>query len=80
MHLKPYKQSISPTLEAVLKYKAESQDVFESVGRRVVDSVVDGINGTIMAYGQTGSGKTFTMAGGGAFTRTVSTRVEYHFQ
>lgn len=30
----------------------------------VVDSVLDGFNGTIFAYGQTGSGKTYTMSGG----------------
>lgn len=29
----------------------------------VVDSVLQGFNGTIIAYGQTGSGKTFTMSG-----------------
>ncbi|TYZ69077.1 hypothetical protein PybrP1_008455, partial [[Pythium] brassicae (nom. inval.)] len=30
----------------------------------VVESVLDGYNGTVMAYGQTGAGKTFTMSGG----------------
>ena len=33
---------------------------------KVIDSAIDGYNGTIFAYGQTGSGKTFTMTGGSA--------------
>ena len=41
-----------------------SQDtVYSTISRDVVQSVVDGTNGTIMTYGQTGSGKTFTMIG-----------------
>jgi centromeric protein E len=55
-----------PTFDKVYGGKAESLDVFESVGRRVVDSVVDGINGTIFAYGQTASGKTHTIHGDAA--------------
>ena len=38
--------------------------VFDVVAQPVVDSVLDGYNGTIFAYGQTGSGKTFTITGG----------------
>ncbi|PVU87946.1 hypothetical protein BB561_006106 [Smittium simulii] len=37
--------------------------VFEIVGKTMVDKVLSGYNGTIFAYGQTGSGKTFTMQG-----------------
>ena len=29
----------------------------------IVNSVLDGFNGTIFAYGQTGTGKTYTMEG-----------------
>ena len=39
------------------------EKVFDKVAKEVVDSAVDGFNGTIFAYGQTGSGKTFTMTG-----------------
>lgn len=45
----------------------------------MVDSAIDGYNGTIFAYGQTGSGKTYTMTGGtekyadrGMIPRTIS--------
>ncbi|KAF7647426.1 hypothetical protein LDENG_00172690, partial [Lucifuga dentata] len=41
-----------------------SQDsVFSSVAKNIVESYINGYNGTIFAYGQTGSGKTFTMLG-----------------
>ena len=33
------------------------------IARPLVDSVLQGYNGTIFAYGQTGTGKTFTMEG-----------------
>jgi len=39
------------------------EEIFESVGKKVIDNVLRGYNGTIFAYGQTGSGKTYTMMG-----------------
>lgn len=43
---------------------ASSQDeVFNTVASPIVDSVLQGHNGTIMAYGNTSTGKTFTMFG-----------------
>ncbi|UIZ23602.1 hypothetical protein KXD40_007980 [Peronospora effusa] len=39
--------------------------MYDRVGRRIVRSTLNGINGTIFAYGQTSSGKTFTMQGDG---------------
>lgn len=38
--------------------------VFEKIAKDVVDSALEGYNGTIFAYGQTGSGKTYTITGG----------------
>ncbi|GLJ54552.1 hypothetical protein SUGI_1171610 [Cryptomeria japonica] len=35
--------------------------VYEVVAKPVVESVLEGYNGTVMAYGQTGTGKTFTL-------------------
>ncbi|XP_043999573.1 kinesin-like protein KIF15-B [Gambusia affinis] len=37
--------------------------VFTIVAKNIVESCMNGYNGTIFAYGQTGSGKTFTMLG-----------------
>ncbi|XP_028397829.1 kinesin-like protein KIF3A [Dendronephthya gigantea] len=38
-------------------------DVYNDAARPIVESVLEGYNGTIFAYGQTGTGKTFTMEG-----------------
>ena len=38
--------------------------VFDRVGKHVVQNALDGYNSTVFAYGQTGSGKTFTITGG----------------
>lgn len=40
-----------------------NQGVYETVGSSIVQSSLDGINGTIFAYGVTSSGKTHTMMG-----------------
>ncbi|KAI1318998.1 Kinesin-like protein kif15 [Mortierella claussenii] len=39
------------------------EQVFNDVGKTLVEQCVKGYNGTIFAYGQTGSGKTYTMQG-----------------
>jgi len=39
------------------------EDFYNDTPRTLVESVIEGYNGTMFAYGQTGSGKTFTMAG-----------------
>ncbi|MCL7022649.1 hypothetical protein MKW94_002155 [Papaver nudicaule] len=41
----------------------ETQDVYEIAARPVIESAMDGINGTVFAYGVTSSGKTHTMHG-----------------
>ena len=40
------------------------EQIFNEVAKDVIDSAIDGYNGTIFAYGQTGSGKTYTITGG----------------
>ena len=42
---------------------SEQAIVYESSARPIIESVLEGFNGTVLAYGQTGSGKTFTMTG-----------------
>ncbi|EPY33932.1 kinesin, partial [Angomonas deanei] len=42
---------------------AGQSEVYEYVGRPVLENTLDGYNGCVFAYGQTGSGKTFTMMG-----------------
>lgn len=47
--------------DEVLTEVASQKRVYEVVAKPVVESVLEGYNGTVMAYGQTGTGKTFTL-------------------
>jgi Tfp pilus assembly pilus retraction ATPase PilT len=38
-------------------------EVYSYAAASIIDSVIEGFNGTIFAYGQTASGKTHTMEG-----------------
>ncbi|XP_072020488.1 uncharacterized protein [Amphiura filiformis] len=40
-----------------------TQDVYEEIAQPIIESAMEGYDGTIFAYGQTSSGKTFTMHG-----------------
>ncbi|XP_015439492.1 PREDICTED: kinesin-like protein KIF6 [Dufourea novaeangliae] len=42
---------------------SSQEDVFENVAQPVMESALDGYNGTIFAYGQTASGKTYSIIG-----------------
>ena len=37
--------------------------MYKNTAFPIVESVLEGYNGTVFAYGQTGTGKTFTMEG-----------------
>jgi DNA replication protein DnaC len=50
-------------LDFNILFSSKQKDVYEQTARPLVDSVIEGFNGTIFAYGQTGTGKTFTMEG-----------------
>ncbi|KAF8662142.1 hypothetical protein HU200_056335 [Digitaria exilis] len=47
--------------DEVLTEFSSQKRVYEVVAKPVVESVMEGYNGTVMAYGQTGTGKTFTL-------------------
>ena len=49
--------------DKVFKLDSPQNEIYEYVGKRIVDDVMEGYNGTIFAYGQSGSGKTYTMYG-----------------
>lgn len=51
--------------DAVFDCASSQKDVYDQVCKPIVDSVLEGYNGTIFAYGQTGTGKTYTMEGAG---------------
>ncbi|KAL8614241.1 Kinesin-II 95 kDa subunit [Nucella lapillus] len=51
------------TFDAVYDWDSKQQDLYDETVHDLVESVLEGFNGTIFAYGQTGTGKTFTMQG-----------------
>ena len=51
------------TYDSAYDDDAKQEDLYEENFRSLVNSVLNGFNGTIFAYGQTGTGKTFTMEG-----------------
>ena len=44
-------------------FRSSQKDLYDETFRPLVNSVLQGYNGTIFAYGQTGTGKTYTMQG-----------------
>lgn len=51
------------TFDAVYDASSKQSDLYDETVRPLIDSVLQGFNGTIFAYGQTGTGKTYTMQG-----------------
>jgi len=51
------------TFDAVYDQYSTQKMVYDETAFPLVESVLDGFNGTIFAYGQTGCGKTWTMSG-----------------
>jgi kinesin family member 3B len=51
------------TFDQVYDESVTQEYIYMNTASRIVESVIDGFNGTIFAYGQTGTGKTFTMEG-----------------
>lgn len=55
--------SLSFTFDNVFQPEVSQAIVYERAAKNIIDSVLEGFNGTVFAYGQTSSGKTFTMTG-----------------
>jgi Kinesin motor domain len=51
------------TFDSVFDHTCTQSEVYNTTARDIVDSVLEGYNGTVLAYGQTGTGKTFSMEG-----------------
>ncbi|XP_034015794.1 kinesin family member 3Cb [Thalassophryne amazonica] len=51
------------TFDSVYGWDSKQRDIYEDAVRPLVESVLQGFNGTVFAYGQTGTGKTYTMQG-----------------
>lgn len=57
------KQDTNFTFDRVFDMESTQKEVYDVAAKPIIDSVLDGFNGTIFAYGQTSSGKTHTMSG-----------------
>ena len=51
------------SFDKVFSQTTTQEEVFQDTSKEIINSVIQGYNGTIMAYGQTSSGKTYTMKG-----------------
>ena len=51
------------TLDKIFDMSTTQQEVYNYAAAPIIESVIEGFNGTIFAYGQTSSGKTHTMEG-----------------
>ena len=51
------------TFDKVFPPNSSQQEVYEQAALPIIESVMQGFNGTVFAYGQTSSGKTYTMTG-----------------
>ena len=51
------------TYDSVFSPETEQETIFNIVAKPLINSALEGINGTIFCYGQTASGKTYTMEG-----------------
>ena len=60
------------TFDKTFNETVSTGEVYDSVAKDIVTSVVTGLNGTIFAYGQTSSGKTYTMQGSGSIKEGTS--------
>jgi len=59
----PLPRSLTFAFDRVIEQHASQRDVYESVGRGMVEHVFKGLPACCFAYGQTGSGKTYSMFG-----------------
>ena len=51
------------TFDGIFPPETEQEKIFNIVAKPLINSALEGINGTIFCYGQTASGKTYTMEG-----------------
>lgn len=81
MHLKQ-RDGVDFQFNDVFDPSISQEQVYNEVCLDIVQSALNGYNGTILAYGQTGSGKTYTITGGehyadrGIIPRALSTIFE----
>ncbi|XP_071942688.1 uncharacterized protein [Antedon mediterranea] len=70
---KPY------TFDYVFHMGQSTNDVYSQVAEPIIESAMDGYDGTIFAYGQTSSGKTFTMQGNASIPGIIPKAIQQIF-
>lgn len=55
------KEPLKFTFDKIFDVNTNQSEVYSYAAASIIDSVIEGFNGTIFAYGQTASGKTHTM-------------------
>ena len=63
--------------DKIFDVKTTQETMFNEVAKDVINSTIDGYNGTIFAYGQTGSGKTYLACALGKSACYKTYRVKY---
>ncbi|CAD8202788.1 unnamed protein product [Paramecium pentaurelia] len=64
------------TFDKILDSNTNQQEVYDEIGKPIIDQILQGFNATLLMYGQTSSGKTYTMIGDqqqpGIIKRTIN--------
>nr|CAD2178202.1 unnamed protein product [Meloidogyne enterolobii] len=60
------------SFDSAFDLNSKQLDVYDEAVRPIVDSVLQGFNGTVFAYGQTGTGKTYTMEGPSGIGKNIA--------
>ena len=66
--------------DRIFQPSSTQEEIYSYGVKGIIDSVLNGYNGTVLAYGQTGSGKTYTMQGeiGNEKTKGIIPRMIKH--
>nr|KAF6499445.1 centromere protein E [Molossus molossus] len=72
--------SKSFSFDRVFHSAETTKDVYEEIAVPIIDSAIQGYNGTIFAYGQTASGKTYTMMGSEDYLGVIPRAIHDIFQ
>ncbi|KAM5285612.1 centromere-associated protein E isoform 3-T3 [Hipposideros larvatus] len=72
--------SKSFSFDRVFNSNETTKNVYEEIAVPIIDSAIQGYNGTIFAYGQTASGKTYTMMGSEDYLGVIPRAIHDIFQ
>ncbi|OMJ08658.1 Kinesin-related protein 4, partial [Smittium culicis] len=68
------------TFDQIYDMNVKTEDIYDGAVKDIIESTMNGINGTVFAYGQTSSGKTYTMYGDSKMPGLISIAVKKVFE